>query len=148
MGSTALLMVACARMTSEDLEVASRAANIRKLPVSRDNFIKNLGLETTPSERVRSGARSGRCWYLETWDLPSGNKLHAWDSEYVGNVEIHEQSIDVILNRQASLTVDGLPPSPLEDPPRKSFESWVIASPGGKVFRSSKDSIQKTNSPQ
>lgn len=90
MGSTALLVAACARMESEDLEIASRAAAIRKLPVLRADFIKTLGIETMPSERVGSGARSGRCWYLETWDLPSGNKLHAWDSEYVGNLVIHE----------------------------------------------------------
>lgn len=134
----ALLMVCCAHLTKEDREIVNRAKTLREYPVSRSKFIKTLGLEKTPSERSWGSMRSMRCWYLETWSLPSGNLVHAWDSEDASDmIGIKEGSIDAILNQRTAVVIAGIPQAPPLPPARNSFESCVIASPRGKVFHSS-----------
>lgn len=136
-------------MTKEDVEIVSRAKTIHRYPVSRDKFIKTLGLGLIPSERICGGARGGRCSYLETWTLPSGNRVRAWDSEQVNMTpETIDQIIGVNRPPYDAYLDRGPAPSPfdfLTTPPRKFFESCVISSPRGKVFFSSTDRSDATN---
>ena len=147
----ALLVTGCATMTKEDVELVNRAKAIHRYPVSRAEFVRKMGLEEFASERIGGYVRSNRAWYLETWTLPNGKLVNAWDSEYAGDWKITETSIDALLNKK----VVGVPTesdsarkagdwiqvdSP--DPPRKSFESCVITSRRGKQIFNSADYLR------
>lgn len=137
-GFLTLLFTSCATMTKDDLEIVNRAKTIHRYPVSRDKFIRTLGLEKIPSQRRLAGARCGRYSYLETWVLTGGGLVHAWDSD---RVEMKPETIDQIIGPRRppydAFLNRGPAPSPmgfLDQPPRDSFESCVITSPRGKVF--------------
>lgn len=144
-----LLAVSCATMSTQDIEMVNRAKTIQKYPVSRANLIKKLGLQSIQSQRLGGGVRSGTMFFTETWTLSSGSEITAWDSKFIGDVEIKPATIDamvgvgeypydVVLGTRGGKRASNIN-KPVIEPIRKSFNAVRISSVRGKEYFDSSD---------
>ena len=140
----------CSNINTEQHRVISQIYKIDAFPVSRTTLVNALELESIPSNRVSGGVRGGRIWYLETWTLPNGSKVTAWDSEYVGDVPITRRSIDENLNNPDRTRIQKEPRDfvvPFPKPPaRLQFDRLTVSNARQRViFDSTAAEIKKTN---
>ncbi len=146
--TTAGLVSSCTLLTKQQQQVIAKAESIGTAPIRREKIVTVFDLKEIPSTRFGGSVRSGRMYFSETWQHPSGLSIIAFDSEYVGPLEIVPMSIDSIVNNPerktsdfiSSGTIDGVPTLTSTGQPkkRKTFHEILLKRQKKEVFRSTK----------
>lgn len=138
-----MVVCSCSCVSKDQTQILNRVSQIGAYPVSRDRLIKDLNLGGINSECVGGGVRSGYRWYVETWQLPSGHRINAWDSEYVGSNAITAKTIDEILNHPDRTRSYTMPAEFLKVFPasysRPSFNRVTVTTTRDKIIYDSRD---------
>lgn len=146
--TTAGLISSCTVLTKQQQQVIAKAESIGTAPIRREKIVTVFDLKEIPSERSGGIVGSGRMYFSETWQHPSGLSIIAFDSEYVGPLEIVPMSIDSIVNNPERKTSDfissgiinGVPTitSTAQPKKRKTFHGIILMRQKKEVFRSTK----------
>ena len=145
------LVCGCGSISKDQQNVINCVARLGPYPVSRSTVIKDLNLMSLESERTGGRVPGGFMWFLESWNLPTGLEVKAFDSEYVGAMKINGWSIDDILNNPdrtpTSIDLGNIVQHNPERPPQNSFDRITVANARGKVLYDSAVSAEKETKP-
>ena len=122
-------LLSCDGVRRDEQRLAEQARTISEFPISRRVLISTLHLEDVKSIRSGGSIRNGHMRFFETWHLPNGLLINAYDSDVVNDPIIIRRSIDDILKTA--------PPNSIisGSDTRPSFQQvWITTSSGERIF--------------
>ena len=127
--------------------MVAQAESIGAPPISRTKFLAAFGLEGQPGQRLDGSVRGRRMSFTETWEHASGLTITAYDSEYLGAIEITTGSIDHLLNPPRGRKASDFIGDPGIGDPRKTFEGFTVLQGDKPVFRSNRNQGEQNVDP-